>query len=100
MVTKQVSGMGRRKIEIECIDNLRQRNITYLKRKSGLFKKATELSILCDAEVAVIIFSAHNKLAVYSSSTADTLIERFKEHTGTREVIFTYIQSMNHNHDA
>ena len=48
--------MGRRKIEIARIDNERHRQVTFAKRKSGLIKKATELAILADAEVGLIIF--------------------------------------------
>ncbi|RVW97554.1 MADS-box protein SVP [Vitis vinifera] len=40
-----------------------------LKRRRGLFKKAQELSTLCDAEIALIVFSAAGKLFEYSSSS-------------------------------
>ena len=49
--------MGRRKIDIVRIENERHRQVTFTKRKSGLLKKATELAILCDAQVAVMIFN-------------------------------------------
>ncbi|KZW01281.1 SRF-like protein [Exidia glandulosa HHB12029] len=48
--------MGRRKIEIKSITNERNRSVTFLKRKNGLFKKAYELGVLCSVDVAVIIF--------------------------------------------
>ncbi|KAL6188001.1 hypothetical protein ACLB2K_039396 [Fragaria x ananassa] len=51
-----------KKIEIEKIDNLPARQVTYSKRRRGLLKKASELSILCDCEFSVIIFSATGKL--------------------------------------
>uniref|UniRef100_A0A803MC97 Uncharacterized protein n=1 Tax=Chenopodium quinoa TaxID=63459 RepID=A0A803MC97_CHEQI len=54
--------MGRGKITIERIDNLTSRQVTFTKRRKGLFKKAKELSILCDAEVGIIIFSSTGKL--------------------------------------
>ncbi|CAN1316602.1 Agamous-like MADS-box protein AGL15 [Linum perenne] len=63
--------MGRGKIEIKRIENANSRQVTFSKRRSGLLKKAQELSILCDAEVAVIIFSNTGKLFDFSSSGPD-----------------------------
>lgn len=60
--------MGRGKIDIKLIENVNSRQVTFSKRRSGLLKKAQELSILCDAEVAVIIFSSTDKLFEYSST--------------------------------
>lgn len=62
------SEMGRGKIEIKRIENANSRQVTFSKRRSGLLKKAQELAILCDAEVAVIIFSNTGKLFEFSSS--------------------------------
>lgn len=72
--------MGRRKIDIVRIDNARHRLLTYTKRKQGLIRKATELSILCGAEVGVIIFGSDEKMTIYSSSSIDEIVERWKEH--------------------
>ncbi|KAF8377365.1 hypothetical protein HHK36_030742 [Tetracentron sinense] len=60
--------MARTKIQIKKIDNTTARQVTFSKRRRGILKKAEELSILCDAEVALIIFSATGKLFQYSSS--------------------------------
>lgn len=60
--------MAREKIKIKKIDNVTARQVTFSKRRRGLFKKAEELSVLCDVEVALIIFSATGKLFEYSSS--------------------------------
>lgn len=60
--------MGRGKIEIKRIENANSRQVTFSKRRSGLLKKARELSVLCDAEVAVIVFSKSGKLFEYSST--------------------------------
>ncbi|CAK9178139.1 unnamed protein product [Ilex paraguariensis] len=54
--------MVRQRIEIRTIDNLSARQVTFAKRRKGLFKKAQELSVLCDAELALIVFSATGKL--------------------------------------
>ena len=78
--------MGRRKIDIVRIENERHRQVTYTKRKSGLIKKATELAILCDAQVAVIIFSSSQKMSVYSSHPMEQLVSRYRSHNDQPEV--------------
>lgn len=60
--------MVRQKIQIKKIDNLTARQVTFSKRRRGLFKKAQELSTLCDADIGLIVFSATGKLFEYSSS--------------------------------
>lgn len=60
--------MAREKIKIKKIDNITARQVTFSKRRRGLLKKAEELSVLCDADVALIIFSSTGKLFEYSSS--------------------------------
>eukprot|EP01103_Thecamoeba_quadrilineata_P011771 TRINITY_DN2881_c0_g1_i1.p1 TRINITY_DN2881_c0_g1~~TRINITY_DN2881_c0_g1_i1.p1 ORF type:complete len:551 (-),score=82.21 TRINITY_DN2881_c0_g1_i1:152-1804(-) len=72
--------MGRNKISIEKITNERNRQATFMKRKSGLVKKAMELSILCDCEIALIIFSSNNKLFQYSSNEMDKILLRYTEY--------------------
>ncbi|XP_059446450.1 MADS-box protein JOINTLESS-like [Corylus avellana] len=59
--------MKRRRIEMKKIDNRAARQVTFCKRR-GLFKKAMELSTLCDAEIALIVFSSTGKLFDYASS--------------------------------
>lgn len=60
--------MGRGKIEIKKIENVNSRQVTFSKRRAGLLKKAHELSVLCDAEVAVIVFSNTGKVFEFASS--------------------------------
>ncbi|XP_022770124.1 agamous-like MADS-box protein AGL15 isoform X3 [Durio zibethinus] len=71
--------MGRGKIEIKRIENANSRQVTFSKRRAGLLKKARELSILCDAEVAVIIFSNTGKLFEFSSSGMKKTISRYNK---------------------
>ena len=54
--------MGRGKIVIRRIDNTTNRQVTFSKRRSGLVKKAKELSVLCDAEVGLMVFSCTGRL--------------------------------------
>ncbi|KAF4381454.1 hypothetical protein G4B88_029809, partial [Cannabis sativa] len=71
--------MGRGKIVIRRIDNSTSRQVTFSKRRNGLLKKAKELSILCDAQVGLIIFSSTGKLYDYSSSSMKCVIERYNK---------------------
>ncbi|XVE49480.1 hypothetical protein DITRI_Ditri01bG0085700 [Diplodiscus trichospermus] len=68
--------MTRQKIQIKKIDNTVARQVTFSKRRRGLFKKAHELSTLCDAVIALIVFSATGKLFEYSSTSTGQVIER------------------------
>ncbi|KAF8456330.1 hypothetical protein BGX38DRAFT_1266624 [Terfezia claveryi] len=69
--------MGRRKIEIKAIKEERNRSVTFLKRKGGLFKKAHELSVLCSVDIAVIIFGSNKKLYEYSSGDMSDILGRY-----------------------
>ncbi|KAI8356102.1 hypothetical protein EDC96DRAFT_546056 [Choanephora cucurbitarum] len=71
--------MGRKKIQIQPIKDDRNRQVTFLKRKHGLMKKAYELSVLCNCEVALVIFPPNNKLIQYSSSDMDKLLKQYEE---------------------
>ncbi|KAI6250958.1 Transcription factor SMP1 [Erysiphe necator] len=77
--------MGRRKIEIKAIKDDRNRSVTFLKRKGGLFKKAHELSVLCSVDVAVIIFGSNKKLYEYSSSDLGEILTRYQYYGGANE---------------
>ncbi|XP_068654288.1 agamous-like MADS-box protein MADS2 isoform X2 [Aristolochia californica] len=61
--------MGRGKVELKRIENKINRQVTFAKRRNGLLKKAYELSVLCDAEVALIVFSNRGKLFEFCSSS-------------------------------
>ncbi|GMP41404.1 hypothetical protein CsSME_00011518 [Camellia sinensis var. sinensis] len=71
--------MGRGKIEIKRIENANNRQVTFSKRRAGLLKKAHELAILCDAEVAVIIFSNTGKLFEFSSAGMNRTLSRYNK---------------------
>lgn len=60
--------IGRGKIEIKRIENTTNRQVTFCKRRNGLLKKAYELSVLCDAEVALIVFSTRGRLYEYANN--------------------------------
>ncbi|KAL5546336.1 hypothetical protein UlMin_006023 [Ulmus minor] len=77
--------MGRGKIEIKKIENINSRQVTFSKRRNGLFKKANELSVLCDADVAVVIFSCTGKLYKFSSKSMEHILSRYNKGTKNAE---------------
>ncbi|XP_056175507.1 agamous-like MADS-box protein MADS9 isoform X2 [Syzygium oleosum] len=78
--------MGRGKIEIKRIENTNNRQVTYSKRRSGIIKKAKEISVLCDAHVAVIIFGCSGKMHEYCSPKASLvdILDQYHTQCGTR----------------
>ncbi|KAL7135119.1 hypothetical protein ABFS83_11G071600 [Erythranthe nasuta] len=77
--------MGRKKLEIKRIEENGARMVCFSKRRSGLIKKAKELSVLCDVDLAAIIFSNRGKLFQYCST--DSILQRYQAEssTGSRE---------------
>ncbi|KAI4354949.1 hypothetical protein L6164_003769 [Bauhinia variegata] len=73
--------MVRGKTQMRRIENATSRQVTFSKRRNGLLKKAYELSVLCDAEVALIIFSPRGKMYEFASSGVQGTIERYRRHT-------------------
>ncbi|XP_061955981.1 MADS-box protein AGL42-like isoform X3 [Populus nigra] len=72
--------MARGKVQLKRIENATSRQVTFSKRKNGLLKKAYELSILCDAEVAVIIFSQKGTLFKFASiDQIQKTIDRYRK---------------------
>ncbi|KAJ8638390.1 hypothetical protein MRB53_012657 [Persea americana] len=58
--------MGRMKVEIKKIENVTSRQVTFSKRRNGLIKKAYELSVLCDVDLALVLFSPSGRLSFFS----------------------------------
>ncbi|XP_031493397.1 truncated transcription factor CAULIFLOWER A-like isoform X2 [Nymphaea colorata] len=76
--------MGRGKVQLKRIENKISRQVTFSKRRNGLLKKAQEISVLCDAEVALIVFSTKGKLYEYSSDSSMTrILERYERYSHT-----------------
>ncbi|XP_054810084.1 truncated transcription factor CAULIFLOWER A-like [Prosopis cineraria] len=73
--------MGRGRVQLKRIENKINRQVTFSKRRNGLFKKAHEISVLCDAEVALIVFSHKGKLFEYSTdSCMEKILERHERY--------------------
>nr|AMS35027.1 APETALA-like protein [Cornus florida] len=74
--------MGRGKVQMKRIENKINRQVTFSKRRGGLLKKAHEISVLCDAEVALIVFSTKGKLFEYSTdSCMEKILERYERYS-------------------
>ncbi|KVH89435.1 Transcription factor, K-box [Cynara cardunculus var. scolymus] len=91
---------GKGKIEIKRIENTTNRQVTFCKRRSGLLKKAYELSVLCDAEVALIVFSSRGRLYEYANnrnimgeSLTDMPVKDLKNLEGKLEKAISRIRS-------
>ncbi|XP_061339575.1 agamous-like MADS-box protein TM6 isoform X2 [Gastrolobium bilobum] len=80
--------MGRGKIEVKFIENPTNRQVTYSKRRNGIFKKAHELSVLCDAKVSLIMFSKNNKMHEYISPglTTKKVIDQYQKTLGDTDL--------------
>nr|CAA56658.1 SLM4 [Silene latifolia subsp. alba] len=73
--------MGRGRVQLKMIENKINRQVTFSKRRSGIIKKAHEISVLCDAEVALIIFSHRGKLFDFASdSCMEKILERYERY--------------------
>ncbi|XP_049411232.1 agamous-like MADS-box protein AGL8 homolog [Solanum stenotomum] len=74
--------MGRGRVQLKRIENKINRQVTFSKRRSGLLKKAHEISVLCDAEVGLIVFSTKGKLFEYANdSCMERLLERYERYS-------------------
>ncbi|KAK6945932.1 Transcription factor, MADS-box [Dillenia turbinata] len=69
--------LGRQKIEIAKIEKKNHLQVTFSKRRSGLFKKASELSTLCGVEVAIVVFSPAEKAFSFGHPNVDSVVDRF-----------------------
>nr|TKS18622.1 MADS-box family protein [Populus alba] len=78
--------MGRGKIEIKRIENSSNRQVTYSKRRSGIIKKAKEITVLCDAQVSLVIFASSGRMHEYCSpsTTVVDLLDKYHKQSGKR----------------
>ncbi|XP_010527635.1 PREDICTED: agamous-like MADS-box protein AGL29 [Tarenaya hassleriana] len=68
---------GRQKIEIKEIKQESKRQVTFSKRRRGLFKKAAELNVLCGAQIAILTFSRCGRIYTFGSSDVDALLDKY-----------------------
>ncbi|XP_058189543.1 uncharacterized protein LOC131307152 [Rhododendron vialii] len=72
---------GRQRIAMARIENESNLQVTFSKRRSGLFKKASEIAILCGVEVVIIVFSPGHKVFSFGHPSVEEITNRFL--TGT-----------------
>ncbi|KAJ4748511.1 MADS transcription factor [Rhynchospora pubera] len=81
---KQKKKRGR--VKLARIEDKTSRQVRFSKKKSGLFKKAFELAVLCDAEVALLVFSPAGRLFEYSScSCIGMTMKRYQQFACTQK---------------
>ncbi|KAK7392734.1 hypothetical protein VNO78_21180 [Psophocarpus tetragonolobus] len=68
---------GRQKMEMKKMSNERNLQVTFSKRRNGVFKKASELATLCGVDIAVIMFSPGNQVFSFGSPSVDSVIQRY-----------------------
>lgn len=90
--------MGRGKIEIKKIENATNRQVTYSKRRNGIFKKAKELTVLCDAKISLIMLSSTRKYHEYTSpnTTMKNMIDQYQSTLGV-DIWSTHYEKMQEN---
>ncbi|KAL8488961.1 hypothetical protein ACS0TY_025031 [Phlomoides rotata] len=69
--------LGRRRIEIKKIEKRSNLQVTFTKRRIGLFKKASELSLLCGAQIAILVQSPGGKIYSFGHPSVEDLINCF-----------------------
>jgi len=85
--------MGRQKIKIEKIPKKNHLQVTFSKRRAGLFKKASELCTLCGVDIAIVVFSPAHKAFSFGHPDVDSIMDRFltrnppPQSSGTHQLI-------------
>jgi hypothetical protein len=85
-------GRGRQKIEMKKMSNESNLQVTFSKRRSGLFKKASELCTLCGADAALVVFSPSGKVFSFGHPNLHTVIDHYlslvpPQNNGTMQLI-------------
>ncbi|XP_004231379.1 agamous-like MADS-box protein AGL62 [Solanum lycopersicum] len=68
---------GRQKIQMTKMSKESNLLVTFSKRRSGLFKKASELCTLCGVEIAIVVFSPGHKVFSFGHPNVDSIVNRF-----------------------
>ncbi|XP_059446354.1 agamous-like MADS-box protein AGL61 [Corylus avellana] len=85
MVMKKNPSTGRKKTATTKIQTKSHLQVTFSKRRSGIFNKASELCTLCGVEVAMIVFSPGNKVFSFGHPKVETILDRFLSAPGSKK---------------
>ncbi|KAF5937861.1 hypothetical protein HYC85_025367 [Camellia sinensis] len=75
--------MGRVKLKIKRLESTSNQQVTYSRRRNGILKKAKELSILCDIDIVLLMFSPTRKATLFRGecSNIEEVITKFAQLT-------------------
>nr|ASZ80026.1 MADS75 [Dendrocalamus latiflorus] len=59
------------------IEKEESRQVTFSKRRNGIYKKASELSMLCGAHVAVVVFSSAGRAYAFGDPSVDYILHQY-----------------------
>jgi hypothetical protein len=85
MLQQRKKTTGRKKIEIKKLEKDSNKQVTFSKRRQGLFRKASELCILCDVRASIIVFSPADKLYSFGQPNTDAILNSYIN--GTTEFV-------------
>lgn len=71
--------MARRPVEIKKIQDRSKRQVTFTKRRNGLFTKAGKLHSEFDADVAVIAFSLAGNAFAFGDPSVVSVLDRYRQ---------------------
>ncbi|KAL2492980.1 AGAMOUS-like 65 [Abeliophyllum distichum] len=73
--------MGRVKLKIQRLESMSNRQNTYGKRRAGILKKAQEISVLCDIDIILLMFSPTGKPSIFRGqhSNIDEMIAKYAQ---------------------
>ncbi|CAN6906230.1 unnamed protein product [Brassica oleracea] len=77
MMSKKKESMGRQRIPMVKIKKETHRQVTFSKRRAGLFKKASELCTLCGAEIGIIVYSPAKKPFSFGHPSVESVLDRY-----------------------
>ncbi|XP_043725607.1 agamous-like MADS-box protein AGL29 [Telopea speciosissima] len=81
--------MGKRKINIELLEDKKKKNVTFSKRRKGLFHKASQLGNLCNVQTVIVVFTPAGSPFMFTShgSSTDVVIQRYLEKSELAEIV-------------
>ncbi|KAK7369902.1 hypothetical protein VNO80_11950 [Phaseolus coccineus] len=92
--------MGRRRIEIAEVKDPNTKQVTFSKRRTGLFKKANELSVLCGAEIAIVMFSPGKKPFSYGHPSVDVVADKYLRKKRRSNVVRANVRENNASNEV